>query len=59
MGMDKYGVETEKQDKTAGDKSKCPDCDKELEDPNKTGVPLCPEHGTKPFEKKPEKEKDK
>ena len=59
MGMDKYGVETEKQDKTAGDKPKCPDCGKDLEDPDKTGVPICPNDGSKPFEKKPEKEKDK
>jgi DNA-directed RNA polymerase subunit RPC12/RpoP len=52
--MDKYGVETEKPVKTADDKPKCPNCGKPIEDPEKTGVPLCPDDGSKPFEKKPD-----
>lgn len=50
MGMDKYGVDTEKPDKTADEKQKCPDCGKPVD--NETGTTLCPDHGSKPFEKK-------
>jgi DNA-directed RNA polymerase subunit RPC12/RpoP len=50
--MEKYGVDTDKVDKTATDKPKCPTCGEELDDPDKTGVPLCPKDGSKPFEKK-------
>lgn len=49
MGMDKYGVDTETP-KTADEQPKCPDCGKSVD--NTTGTPLCPDHGSKPFEKK-------
>lgn len=48
--MNKYGVVIEESsDKTAGDKSKCPWCGRDLV--KNTNVPTCPDHGTKPFEK--------
>lgn len=52
--MDKYGVDTDapKGEKTAQDNPpKCPICDNELEDQEKTGQQKCPVHGTAPFEK--------
>lgn len=52
MGMDKYGVDTAKEDKTADIDSKCPECGKPVEVDGE--VLRCPDHGTKPFEKKPD-----
>ena len=49
--MDKYGVETKKDDpkvKEATDKGKCPECGEGLE--SHANVPKCPTHGVKPFE---------
>ena len=51
--MEKYGVEVEPEDtkeKVGSTEKTCPDCGKELD--KKANVPKCPEHGTKPFEKK-------
>ena len=48
--VDKYGVETKKNDpktKEAADKGACPVCGDALED---TNVPKCPRHGVEPFE---------
>lgn len=55
--MDKYGVTIEEDSdktKTAAATQHCPDCGAELE---KGGVPKCPNCGTRPFEKRPNKEK--
>jgi predicted RNA-binding Zn-ribbon protein involved in translation (DUF1610 family) len=53
--MEKLGVDTENpevNEKTAAKKKdKCPSCNSQLEDPEKTGHPKCPVHGTEPFEK--------
>lgn len=46
--MDKYGVDTTQNTKTANDKTKCPECGSAL-DPN-SPTPKCPVHGTAPFE---------
>jgi hypothetical protein len=52
--MEKYGYEKEKNDekiKTAAKKGKCPICGKDV-----TGnPPVCPQHGSKPFEKRERK----
>lgn len=53
--MEKYGVEESVNDtKVATDDSpKCPDCGRNLTDPEITGGTLiCASCGTKPFEKK-------
>lgn len=49
--MEKYGV-TEQTEKTAEpqDTGKCPDCGATLVDAEQTGVLLCPQCGSKPFE---------
>lgn len=52
MGMDKYGVDTAKEDKTADADPKCPSCGKPVETDGE--VRRCPDHGTEPFEKKPD-----
>ena len=52
--MEKYGVtedaELEKEAKQ-GDKPRCPQCKTLLRDDSKTGVLLCPNCGSRPFEK--------
>lgn len=54
--MDKFAVVTEEiKDKLAGKKEKCPDCGADLV--TEANVPLCPEHGTRPFENEGKKEK--
>ena len=51
--MEKYGVEEEPVgDKTAGDADHCPACGALLRPVDQTGVSLCPDCGSKPFEKK-------
>ena len=54
-GMEKHGnVKTELPDgleKSASGKPLCPDCGAECEQHGT--VTICPNHGTKPFEKKP------
>jgi ribosomal protein L37AE/L43A len=49
--MEKYGV-TEQTEKTAEavESKKCPVCGSELVDVEQTGVYLCPQCGSKPFE---------
>jgi len=53
--MDKYGVEIDKKDsktKEAAARGLCPLCGSKL-----TGwPPVCPEHGSKPFERRPDGE---
>ena len=58
MGMEKYSVEQgqEGDAKTAADRGKCPKCGRPLE--KTASVHKCPEHGTEPFEKKPEEKAD-
>ena len=51
--MEKYGVTTEKPDKTAHDEPCCPICGATLEKEEYTGQLKCPKHGTEPFEKQP------
>lgn len=52
--MEKYGVLIEDEPKTAQDKGqktpRCPVCDKNLRPSVQTGVPVCPQCGTLPFE---------
>jgi ribosomal protein L37AE/L43A len=51
--MDKYGVSEDlEQTKEAQheDHPKCPECKAELCDSNNTGVLLCPNCGSRPFE---------
>ena len=52
--MQKYGVEEEKpsDNKTAADDTMCPACQAVLRPADETGVLLCPNCGSKPFEKK-------
>lgn len=53
--MDKFGVEEEETapDKTAAEQPKqCPACDAPLRPIEETGVLICPNCGSKPFEKK-------
>lgn len=49
--MQKYGVE-ESEPKEAGEEKSnlCPSCGAVLEDSKETGVKICPNCGTKPFE---------
>lgn len=51
--MEKFGVLIEEDDKskTATDRKSCPSCGCQLRSLEHTGVPLCPNCGTKPFEK--------
>jgi len=52
--MEKYGVseeaELEKEAKQ-GDKPRCPTCNTPLRDSSNTGVLLCPNCGSRPFER--------
>ena len=51
--MDKFGVEEPSVDEKvaeARETRKCPDCQSDLRDANETGVLVCPQCGTKPFE---------
>ncbi len=50
--MEKYGVEEVPPDKTASDPKTCPGCGRPLRDPNETGILVCDQCGTAPFEKK-------
>ena len=53
--MEKYGVDedlTTEKEAEHRDKQKCPKCDAPLRDPKKTGVLVCPNCGSLPFEKK-------
>ena len=53
--MEKYGVEeSDEKVKTASESTgdKCPTCNAPLRDYKKTGVLLCPNCGSKPFENK-------
>lgn len=53
--MEKYAVVLDDdKSKTAGAGSSCPDCGIKLE---QTNPPKCSKCGTKPFEKRPTKEK--
>ena len=52
--MEKYGVDEELPgDKLGSENPTCPDCGAPLVDKNATGILICPNCGTKPFEKKP------
>jgi hypothetical protein len=49
--VEKYGYEKEREDptvKTATEKGRCPVCGSPL----RGEPPVCPEHGSEPFEKK-------
>lgn len=49
--MEKYGVDTEADlDKTAQENTTCPDCGAVLPSQTETGVLLCPNCGSEPFE---------
>lgn len=54
----KYGVEANKNNeltKEAAEKGQCPICGAELSG----SPPICPEHGSKPFERRPDDEAEK
>lgn len=52
--MEKYGVDTEqpgeKQAEHKKQLTRCPKCNATLNDVSKTGVSLCPNCGSQPFE---------
>lgn len=53
--MEKYGVDenvTPKKEAEHRKERKCPECDATLRDTQTTGVLLCPNCGTRPFEGK-------
>ncbi len=52
--MEKFGTEEvdEPADKQATDREKCPQCGKQLRPRSITGIRVCPDCGTKPFEEK-------
>ena len=51
--MEKFGVDEPVEEKIAAAKEtgKCPQCNTVLRDQEETGVVICPNCGTKPFEK--------
>ena len=56
--MDKYGVDTDKgKDKVATDQQACPVCGATLL--TDTYASICPKCGSKPFEKRPNKENER
>lgn len=50
--MEKFGVDEPVEEKVAEAKEtgKCPQCNATLQNLEETGVAICPECGTKPFE---------
>jgi hypothetical protein len=53
--MDKFGYEVDTDNtKTAAEKGKCPICGAELQG----SPPICPEHGSEPFEKRTHDEEE-
>lgn len=53
--MEKYGVSedsTLEKEAKQGDQPRCPTCDAVLRDEAKTGVLLCPNCGSRPFERR-------
>lgn len=51
--MEKFGVEEPVENEKvaeARDTKRCPICQSPLKDPTETGVLVCPQCGTKPFE---------
>lgn len=50
--MEKFGVDEPDEEKVAEAKEigKCPQCNAQLRDQAETGVVICPQCGTKPFE---------
>lgn len=57
VAIEKYNYEKDQKDptvKTASEKGRCPQCGAEL----KGAPPVCPNHGSEPFERRPDGEKE-